>query len=240
MENITRAMIMAAGYGNRMRPLTNNVPKPMVKLQGKTLIDHVFDRLLDINMNCTVVNVHYLADELEDHLRTRIQPEIIISDERDILLDTGGGVKKALPFFSDQPFLVHNSDSVWVEGPGSNLRRLLRAWDSDKMDCLMLLALGVTSIGYHGRGDFAMTSKGKLRRRLYNEVVPFVFTGVSIVHPRLFADTPEGAFSMNMLWDRAIETDRLYGIRHDGVWMHVGTPEALQEAEEQLTFLECG
>lgn len=228
---------MAAGYGKRMRHLTDTIPKPMVALHNKPLIDHVLDRLQDVSIDCAVVNLHYQADVLEDHLRARQSPEIIFSDERDGLLDTGGGANKALPHFSDQPFLVHNSDSVWIEGPGSNLARLLKAWDGDKMDCLMLLALSVTSLGYNGRGDFFMSRNGTLRRCKFNEVVPFVFTGVSIVHPRLFHNSPDGAFSMNALWDQAIAAGRLYGIRHEGTWMHIGTPEALQLAEEQLTFV---
>lgn len=234
MTHISRAMILGAGLGNRMRPLTDSIPKPMVKLHGKPLIDHVLDRFIDAQIECAVVNVHYKADVLETHLQKWTTPEIIISDEREALLDTGGGVKKALPHLRNEPFLVHNSDSAWLEGPGSNLRRLMDAWDGDKMDCLMLVASCITSLGYDGRGDFFMNRNGQLRRRAFNEVVPFVFTGVSILHPRVFESAPEGAFSMNILWDRIIARERLYGIRHDGVWMHVGTPDALEAAEDML------
>lgn len=229
------AMVLAAGLGTRMRPLTDLVPKPLVRLQQRPLIDHVLDRIAAAGIEQAVVNVHYHADQLIGHLQSRTRPRILISDERDALLDTGGGVKKALPKLGPEPFLIHNSDSIWVEGVQPNLVRLSRSFDPERMDCLLLLALGSASVGYEGRGDFMMTSDGLLQRRPERELAPFVFTGVSITHPRLFENVPEGPFSLNLLWDRAIEQRRLYGIRLDGTWMHAGTPAALAEAEQLLS-----
>ncbi len=225
------AMVLAAGMGMRMRPLTEKMPKPMVRLDGKPLIDHVLDRIDETGIPQAIVNVHYQADMLEKHVKTRKQPKIAFSDEREQLLDTGGGVKRALPKLGKEPFLIHNSDSLWIDGVQSNLKRLADAFDPETMDCLLLLALGSASLGYDGRGDFVMAADGVLRRRPEREVAPFVFTGVSIAHPRLFDDTPDGPFSLNLVWDRAIQQGRLHGIRLDGVWMHVGTPDALADAE---------
>ncbi|PPD28634.1 MAG: mannose-1-phosphate guanylyltransferase [Hyphomicrobium sp.] len=234
------AMVLAAGLGTRMRPLTDTQPKPLVALDGKPLIDHVLERLVAAKVQRAVVNVHYLADQLERHLAKQAVPEIVISDERGVLLDTGGGVVRALPKIGAEPFIIHNSDSVWIEGVGSNLDRLIEAWDGDRMDSLMLLAIGSRSIGYDGAGDFIMEPDGRLRRRPEREQSPFVFTGVSIAHPRLFNDAPKGRFSLNRLWDEAIEADRLYGVRMEGLWMHVGTPEALVEAERIVTSEDAG
>jgi MurNAc alpha-1-phosphate uridylyltransferase len=233
-ENITTAMVLAAGLGKRMRPLTDVVPKPLVRLKSKPLIDHVLDRLAAGGIKRAVVNVHYLPDLIEAHLASRTNPGIIISDERDALLDTGGGVVRALPLLGDAPFLIHNSDSVWIEGVGSNIARLIQAFDPDRMDSLMLLALGATSLGYDGHGDFAMDADGVLSRRGERREAPFVFTGVSIAHPRLFEDAPKGAFSLNTLWDRAIDRGRLFGLRLEGAWMHVGTPQSVEEAERWI------
>ncbi len=203
----------------------------MVRLDGKSLIDHVLDRIGETGIPQAIVNVHYHADLLEQHVKSRASPKIIISDERRQLLDTGGGVKKALPKLGKDPFVIHNSDSLWIDGVQSNLKRLVDAFDPDRMDCLLLLALGSASLGYEGRGDFLMGSDGVLLRRPEREVAPFVFTGVSIAHPRLFDETPDGPFSLNLVWDRAIQQGRLHGIRLDGIWMHVGTPDALADAE---------
>jgi MurNAc alpha-1-phosphate uridylyltransferase len=227
-------MVLAAGLGVRMRPLTDTVPKPLVRLKGRALIDHVLDRLAAAGVARAVVNVHYLADKLEAHLSQRKRPQIVISDERGEVLDTGGGVVKALPLLGSQPFLIHNSDSVWIEGVGSNLERLFAAWDSGTMDSLMLVASAAASLGYEGQGDFAMANNGRLVRRGERQMAPFVFTGVSIAHPRMFEGAPQGAFSLNRVWDAAIAKGRLYGIRLDGLWMHVGTPEALKEAERWI------
>lgn len=228
------AMVLAGGFGKRMLPLTRDIPKPMVQLKGRPLIDHVLDRIAAAGVGQAVVNVHYCADKLEAHVRKRERPEIVISDERQELLDTGGGVARALPLLGSEPFLIHNSDSVWIEGVGSNLERLFSVWNPDTMDSLMLLASTATSLGYDGSGDFGLDKDGRLSRRGERQQVPFVFTGVSIAHPRIFEGAPQGPFSMNRLWDAAIDAGRLYGIRLDGLWMHVGTPEALVEAERWI------
>lgn len=231
----TTAMVLAAGLSTRMRPLSSSIPKPLVRLAGRPLIDHVLDRLAVSGVERAVVNVHYHADQIDEHLMQRknaqSRPAILVSDERDALLDTGGGVKRALPKLGPDPFFVHNADSVWSEGAGQAIERMRSAWDGTRMDVLMLLAPTATSLGYAGRGDFVMAPDGALARRGEGEIAPFVFAGVSIMHPRLFADAPEGKFSLNLIWDRVLEEGRLFGLRHDGVWMHVGTPTALAEAE---------
>jgi N-acetyl-alpha-D-muramate 1-phosphate uridylyltransferase len=228
------AMVLAAGLGTRMRPLTDQLPKPLVPLKGKALLDHLLDRLAIHGVEKAVVNVHYQAEKIVAHLEDRDRPRIVFSDEREQLLETGGGVTKALPKLGAEPFLICNSDSVWIEGVGTNLDRLARAWDPAKMDTLLMVALGSTSLGYSGRGDFNMDTAGRLTRRADAQVAPFVFTGVSIAQPRLFKDAPEGPFSINKLWTRAIEAKRLFGVRMDGVWMHVGTPEAVTDAERRM------
>lgn len=228
------AMVLGAGLGKRMRPLTDDIPKPMVSFNGKPLVDHVLDRLSGAGIARAVVNVHYQPGPLERHLKARSSPEIIVSDERDALLDTGGGVVRALPKLGNDPFVIHNSDSVWEEGVGSNLQRLFEAWDASRMDTLLLVALASHSLGYDGHGDFTMDAEGRLRRREEGRESPFVFTGVSIAHPRLFENAPVGAFSLNLLWDRAIAADRVFGVRLEGTWMHIGTPEALTEAERWI------
>jgi len=234
-QRITTSMVLAAGLGTRMAPAGNGLPKPLVKLNGKALIDHVLDRHAEAGTARAIVNVHYKADLIEAHLKSRRAPEIELSDERGLLLDTGGGVKKALPRLGNGPFLIHNADSVWIEGVGSNLVRLMQAWDDTHMDCLMLLALASYSMGYQGRGDFAFAADGRIRRRrVEQEMVPFAFTGVSVAHPRLFDRSPDGAFSLNAVWDEAIAAGRAYGMRMEGTWMHVGSPDALALAEKQL------
>jgi MurNAc alpha-1-phosphate uridylyltransferase len=227
------AMVLAAGFGERMRPLTLRMPKPLVPLAGRPLIDHVLDRLAQAGVNTAVVNVHYLPEQLEAHLAARKgkAPDIVISDERGVLLDTGGGAKKALPLLGRGPFFIHNADSVWSEGAAPALPRMLKLWNPATMDCLLLLAPVATSIGYGAKGDFSMTPDGRLERRGERQVVPFAFAGVSLCDERLFKDAPDGRFSLNRLWDRALAKGRLYGMRLDGTWMHVGTPEALAEAE---------
>ncbi len=229
-----RAMVLAAGLGTRMRPLTENLPKPLVKVAGKALIDHVLDRLADAGVETAVVNVHHMADQIEAHLKGRARPKIVISDERGELLDTGGGVVKAMTLLGDAPFFHMNSDTVWIEGVTPNLARLAAQFDAERMDAVMLLAATASSIGYEGRGDFAMTPDGRLRRRAEREVVPFVYAGAAILAPALFADAPKGKFSLNALFDRAIEAGRLYGLRLEGTWMHVGTPAAIQAAEAAI------
>ncbi len=228
-------MIMAAGLGTRMRPLTDDRPKPMVIVGGKPLIDHAIDRLIAAGVNVIVVNVHYRAEMLINHLKRRSDgTKIHISEETDELLGTGGGVVKALPYFEGQPFFIHNSDSIWIEGFGHALDRMIERWDLGSMDALLLMASLVSTIGYEGAGDFMMDADGRLSRVPEQRVSPFAFPGVQIVHPRLFDSAPKGAFSTNIVWDRAIAKGRLFGIRLDGTWMHIGTAEALHEAEAFL------
>ena len=231
MTKARTAMVLAAGYGARMRPLTERMPKPLVPLAGRAIVDHVLGRLADAGVETAVINVHYLPEQLEAHMQARAGrgPKTIISDERAVLLDTGGGTKKALPLLGDGPFFIHNSDSAWAEGATPALPEMLRLWDPSKMDCLLLLAPIATSIGYSARGDFDMAEDGRLTRR-GEDPVPFAFAGVSLCEAKLFENASEGAFSLNVLWDQALAKDRLYGARLDGRWMHVGTPEALEEA----------
>jgi MurNAc alpha-1-phosphate uridylyltransferase len=238
MSSINQAMILAAGLGTRMGPLTTDKPKPLVEIHGRTLLDHVIDRMVLGGVNFLVVNVHYKAEMMKAHLAGRKDVSIQICDETDAILDTGGAVANALPLFRGEPFFTQNSDSLWVEGMGRALSRMQERWDPEKMDALMLLAPCATSIGYDGPGDFEMDSGGLLSRRAEMKLAPFVWTGLQIVHPRLFDGAPSGRFSINPLWDRAIENERLYGVRLDGVWIHVGTPEAKSEAELFLTDLQ--
>lgn len=228
------AMVLAAGLGQRMRPLANGLPKPLVRLKGKPLIDHVLDRIGAAGVPRAVVNVHYCAEQIVSHVAPRRHPAITVSDERGQLLDTGGGVKTALPSLGSGPFVIHNSDSVWVDAAGSNLQRLFAAWDGLRMDSLMLLAPVATSIGYAGAGDFSLDAHARILRRTGDGPAPFVFTGVSVAHPRLFENSPDGPFSLNLLWDRAIAAGRLFGVTLDGTWMHVGDPAALDAAERLL------
>lgn len=237
MTGPTRAMVMAAGLGTRMRPLTNDRPKPLVEVAGKTLIDHAIDRLVDAGVKLIVVNAHYKADMLKEHLAKRKDVEIRISEENDELLGTGGGILKALPNFEGESFFVLNSDSIWVEGMGRALDRMKARWNPDEMDALLLMASMVTAMGFEGTGDFQMDANGLLSRALEKRLSPFAYPGVQIVHPRLFDAAEETSFSTNRMWDIAIEKGRLYGIRLDGVWMHVGTPEAVREAEAFLADL---
>ncbi len=229
-----RAMVLAAGLGTRMRPFNGQVPKPLVQVGGKALIDHVLDRLAEIGVERAVVNVHHLADQVEQHLHGRQRPRIVISDERRELLGTGGGIVKALGALGEAPFFHINSDTIWIDGVKPNLGRLAAAFDADRMDGLLLLAPTATSIGYAGRGDFAMTTEGRLVRRGEREVVPFVYAGAAILAPALFRGAPAGAFPLTALFDRAAAAERLFGLRLEGVWMHVGTPEAVAAAEAAI------
>ena len=227
-----RAMVLAAGMGVRMKPLTDRIPKPLVKVGGKAMIDYVLDRLDAVGVERVVINVHYLADVLERHLAGR--KNIVISDERDQILETGGGVVRALPLLGAAAFFLVNSDTIWIDGVQPNLARLAAAFDAKRMDALLLLAPTATSVGYSGRGDYAMAPSGELERRGERGVVPFVYAGAAIFSPALFADAPAGPFSLTRLFDRAEEAGRLHGLRLEGVWMHVGTPAAIAEAEAAL------
>ncbi len=234
MSAPTRAMVLAAGLGTRMRPLSHSKPKPLIPVAGKPLIDHMLDRLVAAGVTYAVVNVHYLGDMVVEHLKKRRDLEIVISDERAQLLDTGGGTVAALHHFKDEPFFSVNTDALFVDARGDALQRLARSWDETRMDALMLLALTVRSVGYHGPGDFTMDAAGHLKRRSPRTVAPFVWTTVQICHPRLFANPPAAKFSTNVVWDRAIAADRLYGQRLDGDWLEINTPEAVDEAEAWL------
>lgn len=237
MSKVTRAMIMGAGLGTRMRPLTDDRPKPMVMVAGRTLIDHAIDRLIAAGVNRIVVNVHYKADVLRAHLDKRRDVEVVYSDETERLLDTGGGVVKAMPHFGGEPFFVINSDSIWAEGGTPPLPAMQRLWDASRMDGLMLLAEMETAMGYEGSGDFVLEPDGKVARAKDRSEQPYAYPGVQIVHPRLFDGAPDGAFSTNIMWDRAITAGRLHGTVLDGVWIHVGTPQARDEAENYLAAL---
>ena len=235
MSMPTKAMVLAAGLGTRMRPLSLKTPKPMIPVAGKPLIDHMLDRLAAAGVTFAVVNVHHLGQQVIDHVMKRTDMEIVISDESARLLDTGGGTASALHHFGGEPFFSVNTDALYVDARGDALQRLARSWDPERMDALMLLALTVRSIGYYGRGDFTMDPAGRLKRRATATVSPFVWTTIQIVHPRLFADPPPPPFSTNLMWDRAIAKGRLFGQRLDGDWLEINTPEAIEEAETWLS-----
>jgi MurNAc alpha-1-phosphate uridylyltransferase len=227
-------MVLAAGLGTRMQPLTDTMPKPLIKVAGKPLLDHVLDRLADVGVERAVVNVHHFAEQIIDHVKGRTTPQIVISDERGLLLDTGGGVVKALPELGDAPFFHLNADTIWIDGVKPNLARLAATFDPAAMDALLLLAPIAGSIGYHGRGDFNMASDGRLKARPEREVAPFVYAGAAILSPALFKDAPHGKFSLTTLFARAAGAGRLYGLRLEGLWMHVGTPDAIGAAEAAI------
>ena len=229
------AMIMAAGLGKRMRPLTATRPKPLVEVNGKSLLDHVLDRLRSAGVKKVVVNVHYLADALEAHLATRAGGlDVTISDERQLLLETGGGLVKAAPMIECDPFLALNSDNLWIDGPADTLKLLASQWDDAKMDALLLLVPQARALNHKGMGDFHMDRVGRLRRRNRSHVAPFVFTGIQMVSKRLLRDAPEGPFSTNILWDRAIKEGRCFGAVHQGLWFDIGTPQSIHMTETAL------
>ena len=230
----SRAMVLAAGYGQRMRSLTLTRPKPLVEVAGKPLIDYGFDRLRAAGVEEAVVNVHYLPEQIEAWAKRQAAPRIVIADERAEILDTGGGVARALPRLGADPFFVINSDSFWVDDGTPALDRLRTAWDDQAMDCLLLLSPLARTVGYDGKGDFVRGADGRLARRAKAEGTPLAYIGGYLVAPRIFAGAPAGAFSMNLLWDRAIAAGRLFGVEHTGRWLHVGTPEAIGLAEAAL------
>jgi len=241
VSKVTAAMIMGAGLGTRMRPLTDDRPKPLVTVGGITLIDHSIDRLVAAGVTRVVVNLHYKAEMLRAHLAKRHDIEILFSDETGSLLDTGGGVVKAMPLLGDNPFFVLNSDSIWIEHGMPVLSAMLAAWDERRTDGLLLLAEMKTALGFEGTGDFALKPDGHLvraRDAVGGDLV-YAYPGVQIAHPRLFAGAPQGAFSTNIMWDRAIAQRRLSGTVMDGRWIHVGTPEARDEAEATLAALSA-
>ena len=229
------AMVMAAGLGKRMRPLTATRPKPLIEVAGKTLLDHVLDKLEAAGVEQVVINVHYLADAIEAHLaRKRGGLKFAISDERGLLLETGGGLVKAEQLIDSDPFLSVNSDNLWIDGPADALKLLASHWDSDRMDALLLLVPQARAQNHRGQGDFHMDRQGRLRRRRPSHVAPFVFTGVQILSKRILRDPPDGAFSTNVFWDRAIAEGRCYGAVHQGLWFDVGTPQAIRTTEAAL------
>jgi MurNAc alpha-1-phosphate uridylyltransferase len=230
------AMVMAAGMGKRMRPLTATRPKPLVEVAGKALIDHVFDRLRAAGIKRAVVNVHYLADAMEAHLRTRVKDiEILVSDERKQLMETGGGLVQARELIGDKPFLCVNSDNLWVDGPIDAIRQLAAQWDDARMDALLLMIPLARANGHRGQGDFRLDSHGRIvERRKPGRVAPFVYTGIQILSPRVIADWPEGPFSTNLFWSRAMEAGRAWGAVHQGLWFEVGDPKSIGETEAVL------
>ncbi len=229
---INNAMVMAAGLGQRMRPLTLTTPKPLIKVAGRPLIDRAVDALRQAGVTDAVINVHYLADQIEVWSKTIAVPRLVISDERETLLDTGGGLVKALPLLGRDPFYVLNSDGFWRDNGAPALQRLADFWNDDDMDCLLLLSRQDRIVGPDGGGDFLVDDQGRLTRAAKADAQGVVYMGAYIVHPRLFAGAPAGKFSMNALWDRAIARGRLFGLVHEGVFFHVGTPSAIEAAEQ--------
>jgi MurNAc alpha-1-phosphate uridylyltransferase len=234
MQAVTAAMVLAAGLGVRMQPLTLTRPKPLVEAAGKALIDHGVEKLRAAGVKRAVVNAHYLPDQIEAWAKRQRGIEIVISDERRELLDTGGGIRNALPLLPATPFFVLNSDSFWRDGSIPALERLRQRWDGEEMDCLLLLTPLARTVGYDGKGDFTMHAEGQLQRKSVSAGTAYAYSGAYLVKPEFFTGSPHGKFSMNQLWDRAISQGRLFGIEHDGLWLHVGTPEAIRLAEAAL------
>ena len=230
----TIAMVFAAGLGTRMRPVTDTIPKPLIAVGGKALIDHMLDRFVAVGLETAIVNVHYRADQIEAHLARRTEPRIVISDERGALLDQGGGIKKVLSQLGDGAFFLCNTDAFWLEGPRSNIATLAARWDPDRMDVLLLVAATTSSVGVDWPGDFTMLSDGRLKKREERAVAPFVYAGVGIMKTSLFADTPDGTVRLSPYFFEAADKNRLFGQRLDGQWLHVGTPEAIDEAEKTI------
>jgi MurNAc alpha-1-phosphate uridylyltransferase len=229
VSRIDTAMVMAAGFGKRMRPLTDTVPKPLIPLCGAPLIDWTMARLRAGGITRFVVNSHYLGDQIAAHFAGAA--DVTLSPEPDIL-ETGGGAAKALPLLGDGPFLVANADTVWLDGTGSAVARMIDAFDPDRMDALLFLHPTVAAGGdYDGIGDYTLESDGRAVRRAEGRMAPYLLAGMYILSPSLFADAPKGKFSANVLFDAAQARDRLYGLVHDGEWYHVGTPEALEETQ---------
>lgn len=228
------AMVFAAGLGTRMRPITNTLPKPLVKVAGRALIDHALDRLADAGVKKAVVNVHWLPDLIVEHLRGRKAPEIIISDEREKLLDQGGGIMKAMHRLDAEAFIVCNTDAMWLEGPRSNLRRMIEAWNPETMDILLLVAATATSVGVDWPGDFQMQADGRLVKRQERTVAPFVYSGFGIMKSSLFAAETREIFPLSPFFFDAATRGRLHGLRLEGQWLHVGTPQAIEEAERTI------
>jgi len=229
-----RAMVLAAGLGLRLRPITNDRPKPLVEVDGRTMLDRALDHLEAMGVERAVVNSFYLADQIEAHLAARAKPVTEISHE-ETLLDTGGGIANALGRLEPGPFFAINADILWLDGRTPALTRLAAAWEDKNMDALLLVHGTAKAFGYKGFGDYTVDEIGRMSRREESEVAPYVFTGIQVLHPRLFVDAPSGAFSLNLLYDRAESAGRLHAIVHDGEWFHIGTPDALAETEAELS-----
>jgi MurNAc alpha-1-phosphate uridylyltransferase len=229
------AIVLAAGLGKRMRPLTNNTPKPLLKVSNKALLDHGLDALAAAGVVKSVVNVHYLAEQIETHVAGRQSPKILVSDERDLLLDSGGGIKNALGELGNAPFYLLNADSFWIEGQGLNLVKMSDDWVNDNIDILLLVAPLDKAVGFGGKGDFFMDQKGRLARRGDKNSAPYVYAGAAILSPKIFENSPDGPFSLNKLFDEAIAKGRLFGTQMDGLWLHVGTPSSITEAEHAIS-----
>ncbi|MEQ1509607.1 MAG: nucleotidyltransferase family protein [Sphingopyxis sp.] len=235
------AMVMAAGMGSRMMPLTANTPKPLIEVAGKSLLDHVLDHLRAVGVRHIVVNVHYLADQIEAHLAAHASDlDIAISDERALLRDTGGGLIQAKPLLGDARFLCINADNWWTDAGGKALDRMAAAWDDDRMDVLMLLVPFDRAGNTQGRGDFEMDTDGRLSRRSPGQSAPFVWTGIQMLSPALIADPPGEVFSTNIFWDRAIASGRCFGLVHNGDWFDVGYPAAIDATEQALGHKALG
>lgn len=236
-----RAMVLAAGLGTRMRPITEHTPKPLIEVGGRTMLDRALDHLDAAGIDEVVVNVHHLADTVRAHLEARPDgPSVTISDETDELLETGGGVRKALPLLGPRSFYVLNADILWLNGARPALARLDQRWERDRMDALLLLKRTADAHGYEGRGDFFMDGEGKVRRRGEQDVAPFIYAGVALMTPEAFDGQPVEPFSLNRIFDRLLAAGRLFGIVHDGPWFHVGTPDAIAATERRLQALDSG
>jgi N-acetyl-alpha-D-muramate 1-phosphate uridylyltransferase len=235
MNEITHAMILAAGFGTRMRPLTLSTPKPLINVNGKALIDYGIDKLREARISNAVVNGHYLADQIENWSKSVGNPATVFSNERDAILDTGGGIARALPLLGANPFFVLNADCFWLDSEEPALHRLEAAWNDADMDCILLLCDPKQTTGYDAKGDFVLGGDGRIiRRKTEEDAFGLAYIGAYLVHPRLFNDAPQGSFSMNKLWDNAMAQGRLFGLAHDGHWLHVGTVDAIAEAEDVL------
>ena len=228
------AMVLSAGLGTRMRPLTADRPKPLVDVAGKAMIDHCLDKLAEAGVARAVVNVHYLPDMLIEHLAHRDAPDVTISDERELLLETGGGMVRALPLLNSDPFFALNSDNLWLDGPGTVFAQLSAAWDAERMDALLLVVPHARASNYTGKGDFHLDPHGRITRRRSGRIAPFIYSGIQLVSHRLLRDAPEGPFGTMVLWQRAIDEGRLYGVTHLGRWFEVGSPQAIAPTEAAL------
>lgn len=241
--SISNAMVLAAGLGTRLRPITNTIPKPLVKIAGKPMIDYVLDLLVDAGVTTAAVNVHHFADQMETHLAQRSAPEIVISDERDGLMNSGGGLAKGLKLLADGPVLVMNADLFWIgenaDGP-SNLARLASFFDPARMDMVLLCVRDEDTTGHNGKKDFSLGADGRLVRYAEGMDNPVVYAGAIALDKTLFADAPDDAFNLNIYFDRAIASGRLFGIVLDGHWMTVGTPEAIEDAEAAIRRYQPG